>query len=224
MKTCMIYFTVVCMGMCLPQKTLAVDAQPGTWYHPGTAIENGGFEQWSAEAGTNADRTPMLGNDKAPRNWMPDRTPGKGAIKIMKDTEIKHSGEASARVEVADTGDDACLKQHFSVEPNTSYLIRLWVRGKDIVPATSKPLPGILIWANSGPAGDEFWGNQKSMPKQPPKASGTFDWQLFEFTVETGPNAARLGISLQLRWASGTAWFDDVEVIKREAVTPVKSY
>jgi len=73
--------------------------------------------------------------------------------------------------------------QHFSGEPNSCYTVRVWVRGENVVSATGKP-GGIIIWANSGPAGDEFWGNQKATPKQPASATGTFDWQLLEFPVK----------------------------------------
>ena len=212
----------VCAALC--GQALALDARVGAWYHPGTSIENGGFEAWDADTVQNPNGLVTLGSDGAPLSWSVRRAPGKATVSIMKDTAIMHSGKASVRVKLESVEDEAGLTQHFSVEPNTSYTVRLWVRGEGIVAATSKPSAGILIWANSGPAGDAFWGNQKSMHKSPIQASGTFDWQLLEFPVETGPEAARLGVSLQLRWASGTAWFDDVEVVKSETVTPVKSY
>jgi hyaluronate lyase len=190
----------------------------GTWNHAGTSIENGGFEDWGGDPGVEV----KMGSDGAPLNWLVGAKSGGGSISVMKDTEIKHSGLASARVEVAETGGEASLSQQFSVEPDTSYLVRIWVRGKDIVSATGKAGAGILVWASSGPA-RAFVPNQKFMRKQPAKYSGTFDWQLFEFPVKTSPEGERLNISLKLQGATGTAWFDDVEVVKSETAAPVKS-
>ena len=205
---------------------LAVDPKAGTWYHLGTAIENGGFEEWGEEIAKNPKGLVVAASDGAPFSWNVVRESGKAAASVSKDSAIKHGGKASARINVEESGeadDSVGLGQHFSVEPSSCYTVRVWVRGENIISATGKP-GGILIWANSGPAGDEFYGNQKSMAKHPDPATGTLDWQLLEFPVETGKNAERLGITLQLRWASGTVWFDDVEVVKREALTPVKSY
>ena len=216
------FIILACAALC--GHALAVDPKAGTWYHTGTSVENGWFEDWGAEHVQVSGQEVKLGSDGAPLSWQVSGSPGGGSVSVMKDALVKHSGLASARVEVAETLDGAALAQHFSVEPSTSYLVRVWVRGEDIVPATGKPGAGIFLWANSGPAGDAVWGNQKSMHKQPAKFSGTFDWQLVEFPVETSPEAARLKIVLQLRDASGTAWFDDVEVVKSDTLTPVKSY
>ena len=219
MKTAVVIFAYA--ALC--GHVLAQAPKDGTWNHAGTSIENGGFEDWGA------DYIPLpgevevkLGSDGAPLSWGVGAKSGGGSVSVMKDTEIKHGGLASARVEVAEIGGEASLTQQFSVEPDTTYLVRIWVRGKDIVSATGKAGAGILIWAISGPA-HAFVQNQKFMRKQPEKYIGTFDWQLFEFPVKTSPGADRLRISLKLLGASGTAWFDDVEVVKSETVTPVQS-
>ena len=206
---------LACAALC--GHALAAGLNDRTWDHIGTSIENGGFEDWGAQYVKVPDAEVKLGSEGAPLSWLARRGAGEASVGIMKDPLIKHSGLASARIEIAEMRDEASLNQHFSVEPNTSYRVRAWVRGKDIVPG--KPGAGIIIWANCGPAGAEFWGHQKFLAKQPAQASGTFDWQLFEFPVKTSPEAARLKVVLQLRYASGTAWFDDVEVVKSETVS-----
>ncbi|MFZ4778286.1 MAG: hypothetical protein ACOYM3_23185, partial [Terrimicrobiaceae bacterium] len=207
------FVILACTALC--GHALAAGPKAGTWDHPGTSIANGGFEDWDAEYAQIPGKEVKLGSDGAPLSWQVEGSSAGGGVSLMKDTLVKHSGLASARVEVAETGDGVFLDQLFSVEPSTSYLVRIWVRGKDIVPATGKAHGGILIWANSGPARG-FFANQKSLAKKPARASGTFDWQLFEFPVETSSEAARLKIGLQMRTASGTAWFDDVEVVKSD--------
>jgi len=218
MKTAVVI--MACAALC--GQVLAAP-KDGTSNHPGTSIENGGFEDWGADrVEIPGEAEVKLGIDGAPLSWGVGAKSGGGSVSVMKDTEIKHSGLASARVEVAETGGEASLTQQFSVDPDASYLVRIWVRGKDIVSATGKAGAGILVWASSGPE-RAFVQNQKWLRKQPAKFSGTFDWQLFEFPVTTSPEGERLCISLKLREASGTAWFDDVEVVKSETVTPVKS-
>ena len=195
----------------------------GTWNHTGMSIENGGFEDWGADrVEIPGEAEVKLGIDGAPLSWGVGAKSGGGSVSVLKDTEVKHTGLASARIEVAEIGGEASLTQQFSVEPDTSYLVRIWVRGKDIVSATGKAGTGILVWAISGPA-NAFVQNQKFLRKQPARYIGTFDWQLFEFPVTTSSGADCLRISLKLVGASGTAWFDDVEVVKSETVTPVKS-
>ena len=204
-----------CVALCVHARQINLEV--GKWDNPGKSIENGGFEDWGGKHVQIPGAEVTLGSEGAPRSWAVGCSPGAGAgnVSIMRDTLIKHSEISSVRLEVSGTR-DGDLRQHISVEPDTSYLVRVWVRGKDIVP--ERPGGGIIIWANSGPTVG-FWGNQKCMAKQPTQACGTFDWQLFEFPVTTSPEGERLIISLKLLGASGTAWFDDVEVVKSETVS-----
>ena len=42
----------------------------GTWYHPGTSIQNGGFEGWGAEHVQISGAEVKLGSDGAPLSWL----------------------------------------------------------------------------------------------------------------------------------------------------------
>jgi hypothetical protein len=53
---------------------------------------------------------------------------------------------------------------------------------------------------------------------------GTFDWQQRQFVFITDDHARWMGFSLQLRWATGTVWYDDVEMQDRGEVVQVETY
>ena len=53
---------------------------------------------------------------------------------------------------------------------------------------------------------------------------GTFDWQRREFVFITDEFAKWATFTFQLRWTTGTAWYDDVEMEDTGPVVHVKTY
>ena len=170
---------------------------------------NPGFEDWptpDAPKGWEVSDTPL--DPKGPKQGVVSRDPS------------AHGGTAAVRIANGLATDVTQVSQMIPVEPNAIYHVRGWYKGADIQSTDGN---GVLIWTSPGPAQD-FWGHARYTAQGPPTRTGTFDWQPFDFTIDTGPDHTQLNLVLQLRRASGTVWFDDVEVVKTGAVTPVESY
>jgi hypothetical protein len=178
-------------------------------------LTNSGVEDWEAgslgESGKTTDvpslwRVGLAATEKAADPSFEET----GAI--FKDTAIKHGGGASVRIESEATTDIVYFDQLIPVEPNTTYKVSFWVRGEDIIlnPGDGAGAISVASW---GPL-EDFWGNQVDTWKRLEVRDGTFDWQLVEYTVETGDAAEQLKVSMQLRRATGKVWYDDLEVIR----------
>lgn len=144
----------------------------------------------------------------------------KGAI--FKDEQVKHNGKSSLRIENGLTTDITEVYQLFPVLKNTKYLVRFWVKGEDILPNTKDGV-GVIVWATFGPK-KHFWTLQRAFHKIPKKRTGTFDWQLVEFTVDTDSEAELMKVAVQLRRAKGKAWYDEVEVLPQGVVKHVEGF
>ena len=60
--------------------------------------------------------------------------------------------------------------------------------------------------------------------EQSPHPVGTFDWQPRQLVFITDPYARWAGFTFQLRWATGTVWYDDVELVDLGPVVHVETY
>ena len=72
------------------------------------------------------------------------------------------------------------------------------------------------------PRGQDVWDAPRARNGACPK--GTFDWQPREFAFITDPYARWFTFTLQLRWTTGTVWYDDVELVDLGAVVNVETY
>lgn len=188
-------------------------------------LTNGGCDEWTT--GTTRTRPadlPKLPHG-TPAGWSArqeayergERPEFEIQATVARDDQVKHGGAASARFTNALTTDIGELGQGpLAVEANSLYRVRVWVKGDAIVP-NGKDGCGVIVWANQGPRGE-------SLARSPQVKSGTFDWQLCEFEVETAAECQTLTVKLQLRRASGTAWFDDAELVRLGSVRRVESY
>lgn len=181
-------------------------------------LKNGGFENWAAIKEGDPKRTPRLVDNMAPVGWWV----GQDAYERQKnpdfpvetsitaDKEIKHGGEMSARLDSALTTDIVELSlPPFPIQPKHTYIVRGWVRGRDV--KRNRDGAGVVVWTNFGPK-DKYWEGQKSVLQRIPK-EGTFDWTPFEYRLTAADNDGQFRIVLQVRRASGTVWFDDVEIV-----------
>ena len=197
-------------------------------------LQNGNFSQWKTTVAPAVGKIHLLSH-KVPVGWPfidneayglagNPKFPTKGAI--GRSAHVKKSGKkpGSGYALVIQNGlatDITSVAQMISVEPDTAYKISLWVKGANIK-RSLRYGGGVFVWANWGPK--SFWAHQHSLAQQPKLSTGTFGWHKLTFTVDTGKGAKHLMIWLQLRCATGKAWFAHVSVVKVGKITPVKSF
>lgn len=194
-------------------------------------VADGGFEDWGPAPKASGDSKqpfPTYGADGVPVNWTcsAEITPGvsdpsiKSQTGVYRDQLLKHLGTSSLRLEAGAVTDIIGAYTQFNCEGNSRYKVKCWVRGENIVSLRNE---GILVWTRYGSIKD-FWQHNVWSAQSPNPHNGTFGWQPYEFTVVSNPTAQTMIITLQLRNASGKAWFDDVEVTKIGTVAAVESY
>jgi len=196
-------------------------------------LANGGMEQWQTDKlPTPGPNVPAIPNG-VPVGWSVLQEayergdepgfPIRGTV--SRDAATTAGGEASLHITNALTTDITEVSQGpLAAQPNAVYRVRCRVRGEKIAP-NSQDGCGAIVWANTGTGapGDTRSGYQP-LARTPAACTGSFDWQVFEFFAETGPEATWMRVALQLRRASGEAWFDEVEVACVAKVHPVDSY
>ena len=172
-------------------------------------VADPGFEDWptpDVPKGWEASDTPM--DPKGPKQGVVTRDPA------------AHGGTSAVRITNGLATDITQVSQLVPVEPNSLYHVRGWYKGANIQSSDGN---GVLIWTSPGPTQD-FYGHASYTAQAPPTRVGTFGWQPFDLKINTGPNDGLLSLTPQLRRASGTVWFDDLEVVKTGTITPVESY
>ena len=201
-------------------------------------LENGGFETWgkldpnaARQAETAALRLEPA--DSAPAGWVPCRESYKDqqpTATLALDETVKHSGKRSVRIENRDMRDITYVRystERFAarredphnLRPNRRYAIRWWVRGQEIDPAGTGPILMMHIYSTKE---GKTYGTPAAEETERPK--GTFDWQPREFVFITDPYARWITFTLQLRWTTGTVWYDDVELVDLGPVVNVETY
>ncbi len=201
-------------------------------------LENGGFESW-CKLDPNAARQAEIAGlrlepaDSAPTGWLPCRETYKDqqpTATLALDEKVKHRGKRSVRIENRDMRDityvrysterfAARAEDPHNLRPNRRYAIRWWVRGQEIDPAGTGPILMMHIYSTKE---GKTYGTPASEETGLPK--GTFDWQPREFVFVTDPYARWITFTLQLRWTTGTVWYDDVELVDLGAVVNVETY
>jgi hypothetical protein len=83
------------------------------------------------------------------------------------------------------------------------------------------------VWVKYGPGPGQVWWTSpttKSELNNPEVNQGSFPWTQFEFTFHTAEDSSLLRVCLNLRRTSGTAWFDDLEVIPMGGGKPPSNF
>lgn len=206
---------------------------------PANPIANGGFEEWSdldpAVAGwETVENVTLIPPNQAPTGWVPlreiDRDHPEHTGTVALDEQVKHSGERSVRIENEDMRDITLVQystERFAgdpgdphnIRPNRRYLVRWWVRGENVNPAGTGPI--LMMYYRSERDGKAYRTDTYEQGRLP---AGSFDWQLRQFVFITDEHACWASFSLQLRWTTGTIWYDDVELLDRGPVVPVETY
>jgi hypothetical protein len=202
-------------------------------------IENGGFETWSELTAVQARAENVLNLQLVPTNstpagWLPVRErvqdPAR-TVTIAQDTAIRHGGACSVRLENRDMRDISCVQystERFvrraddphNVRPNRRYLLRWWVRGADVNADGTGPI--LMMYCLSAQNGKTYRTSSGEHGATLPH--GTFDWQRRQLVFITDAHAEWATFSFQLRWTTGTVWYDDVELIDQGPVVQVKTF
>jgi hypothetical protein len=194
-------------------------------------FDNGGMETWHHYTPPPSLRAPALPGQETPAGIRPhtEVIPAHGDATdpvestLARDAAIKHSGEYSLRLDnKRDTDIVAAVVSPFPVKANTRYRIKLWLRGADITANKNWSDGGIFVWTHFGPTEGFMTAENKRVAHLLPVAlrRGTFDWTQVEFPLVTAANTERLRITLQLRLAKGSAWFDDLDIEEVGPATP----
>lgn len=185
-------------------------------------IRNGGFEDWVKpnQVPTNCP-VPNFPGGLFPKGFgfdMETRDDSPIGVTFTKDTEIKHDGSCSVKVENSEPKQAACLGlAELRIEPNTRYRGRIWTKWEGVSKRSGTGVSVVIIYGSP----HNFWGSPstKRERKNPNMGGEAGDWQPIEFTFQTGPAESVFAMSIYLQWTAGTAWFDDAELI---AVGPVE--
>jgi putative membrane-bound dehydrogenase-like protein len=135
--------------------------------------------------------------DGRPLDWRPATHGGRGELTL---SEGGRSGGRSARI-ASTQGADVSWSQAVSVEPDTNYRLSAWIKTENVTGAQ-----GALLNVHE---------LQGTVTVRTPAVTGTKDWTRVETTFNTGDHT-RLTINCLFGgWgrSTGTAWFDDVELV-----------
>jgi hypothetical protein len=194
-------------------------------------LVNGGFEEWvdkirlSKNLLTSKPVSNVITGEKWPLSWVPGCTPyagkglgEKGSVEI--DESQAHSGQFSLRVAnrsmTATTHVDFQPepypgKKKLVLEPNSRYILSWWVKGENI--RLSEELKG----GGKGAMMFSYYltkDNKRVYKNKSLLLEGSYGWQQQSVVFSTGSEGGEFSMSLQLRFATGTLWYDDVRLEK----------
>lgn len=153
-------------------------------------IKNGGFEIDSGiDFYANRSDDNCIANDSKPDGWIPCEP-----VEMVKD--IKHSGNYSVMINATDYNNNNINKQYVSLEKNTSYTLRGWIKTLNV----KKYGAQIYAW--------EFENATSCFLIQ----KGTKDWNFYSKIFQI-KNDTYGRINFRIH-GNGTAWFDDISLIK----------
>lgn len=146
-------------------------------------------------------------DDIVPKNWEETWKPtGNPTIKIS--DEQFHSGKNS--IEISSVEDArASVTQDITVESNQVYALSAWIKTEDIIAADENNLKGASLRVTYF-SGDEQIGK----PMYSEALLDTNDWKLVEKEVVTEQGIDRIRVQLMFEPGTGTAWYDDISLIK----------
>ncbi len=99
-------------------------------------------------------------------------------------------------------------------KPHTKYVARFWAKGQNIN-TTQKGGARMFIGPNGGLNRPIVqFGPGLEMMKKNISLPWTFGWTLYESNVFSSGNSKELGVTVYFRNASGTIWFDDIEIVE----------
>ena len=131
------------------------------------------------------------GFEKGMAGWTPRRMPGFAENHVI-DTEVKRSGEASARI---DNG-GYYYSNRFVLPPGTRLTARFWAR------ATAPTGASSLLY---------YWRDGVAFRNTRGPAADADEWRQYEFSDVIPEGTQEVSLALQF-FGEGQCWYDDVEV------------
>lgn len=155
-----------------------------------------------AVASTNLIPNPSfeIQSDNRPINWRASTHSGRGTLALA---DIAHSGKHSVTIS-ATNGADVSWAVHVAVKPRTDYRLSGWIKTEN-VQRLGRAIGALL---NVHELQDPVRGATKGI-------SGNTDWTKVELTFNSGQMTEITINCLFGGWgrATGTAWFDDIELL-----------
>ena len=201
-------------------------------------VENGGFEVWEPldprTAGMDGVKClKLMPESQRPKAWTPfteDTRERHMTGTVAMDEGVRRSGQRSVRIEnglMTDICGVSYSTEQFignpddprNIKPNRYYLLSWWVKGENVKAGTGP----IMMMCQMGGKDDKL-KRADSYEIGVPLPLGTFDWQRRQFTFITGDDVRWAAFSFQLRWATGTIWYDDITLLDAGPVVKVETY
>jgi hypothetical protein len=124
----------------------------------------------------------------------------KFADPIQEDSETKHGGKYSAKIVSESSQINNLNSQYIKLKPQTTYTLTAWIKTNDVTGS-----PGAQVYAY------EFEGAKGAGPHI--TVTGTTDWKRYRQIFTTGDDGEGR-ITFRMFGATGTAWFDDLELVE----------
>ncbi len=139
-----------------------------------------------------------------PQHWKP--TTWSGVPIFETDDDTAHSGRRSVKISSVE-GADASWSFTAKLKPHTDYQLSAWIKTEDI---------------GEGGLGALLNLHQLQMEGKTEALRGTNDWTQVSSEFNTGPHSTLLVNLLYGGWgrATGTAWFDDVQLVELKPPMP----
>jgi len=142
----------------------------------------------------------LIGNpgfEAGTQGWQIRDMPGFTENHVI-DTEVKHGGQASARID----GGGYYYSRHFVVSPGVRLTARWWAKCTAAQGASS-----VLY----------FWRDGTAFAQEAGPAAGVDEWRPYEFSAVVPEGTQEVCLALQF-FGEGQCWYDDVEVTADEKV------
>jgi hypothetical protein len=122
------------------------------------------------------------------------------AAPVRLDRVVKRSGAASAAIVSGSVQINNINMQYAQLKPRTAYTLTAWIKSREVVGS-----PGAQVYPH------EFDGAVNA--GQNMTVQGTTDWTRYRQTFTTGQDGEGR-INFRMYGATGTAWFDDIELVE----------
>ncbi len=119
---------------------------------------------------------------------------------VERDAGTRHGGGFSARIESGSAQINNINSQYVTLKPRTTYTLGAWVRTENVCGS-----PGAQVYPY------EFDGAAGASPQI--TVTGTIGWTRHRHVFTTGDDTTGR-INFRMYGATGTAWFDDIELIE----------
>ncbi len=117
---------------------------------------------------------------------------------VERDSDVKHDGKFSTRIASDSTQINNINQQHVTLKPRTTYTLTAWIKTENV---HGSPGAQVYPYEFAGAAG----------ASQEITITGTTGWKRYRQVFTTGDDATGR-INFRMFDATGTAWFDDIEL------------